>query len=130
MIHRFYLNISATFGALAVIIGAFGAHSLKAKLSPEALEVYKTGVDYHFYHSLALFGVSILSYVLNDKRLKYAILFFSLGILFFSGSLYFIATKELHGIAIGLLGLITPLGGLMFILGWAMLFNIGLGNEK
>lgn len=128
--NKYYLSITAIFGMLAVIIGAFGAHALKAMVPAESLIVYKTGVDYHFYHTLALLGTSILAQVFPEKKLKYAVLFFSLGIVFFSGSLYFIATKEIHNISIGLFGLITPIGGLMFILGWSILLKIGLSVKK
>lgn len=127
---RHYLSVAALFGALAVIIGAFGAHSLKALISSESLAVYKTGVDYHFYHTLALLGISILALLRPDINFKKAFLFFCLGIFFFSGSLYFIATKEIHGVAIGALGLITPIGGLMLILGWLILLKIGYNMRK
>lgn len=116
------LQLTALSGAVAVILGAFGAHALKAMLSPESLLTFDTGVKYQFYHSFAMLATFIL-YSLNPNRnLERAFKAFAIGILLFSGSLYFLATRSMHGFEIGLFGLITPIGGVFFIAGWVLLF--------
>ncbi|MDO6437547.1 DUF423 domain-containing protein [Cyclobacterium sp. 1_MG-2023] len=112
------IQTAAVFGALAVIFGAFGAHALEEMLvSTGRLDTYETAVSYHFYHSLALLMVGILSLQFPDKkRINYSALFFIAGILIFSGSLYILCLSQVTW-----LGAITPLGGLSFIIGWVML---------
>jgi uncharacterized membrane protein YgdD (TMEM256/DUF423 family) len=113
------IQTAAIFGAIAVGIGAFGAHGLKSMLETSGrLETFETAVKYHFYHSFALFGLGILALVKpNWKKLNLSFWGFTLGILIFSGSLYVLC---LTGIT--WLGAITPLGGVAFILGWLGLF--------
>lgn len=111
----------AITGALAVIIGAFGAHTLKAKLSPEALNTFETGVKYHFYHAIAMFMTWLLYLRQGQSQQTKAFWSFAIGILLFSGSLYFIATRELHQISMEKLGILTPIGGIFFIGGWIFL---------
>ncbi|MFK0572532.1 DUF423 domain-containing protein [Endozoicomonas sp.] len=117
------LFIGATSGLIAVALSAFGAHALDGRLSERAMEVFQTAADYQFYHSLALVFVALLSTTYAaSKRLKWCAGFFSLGILLFSGSLYLLSLGELvipEGIR--WLGMITPLGGVSFMLGWLML---------
>lgn len=108
--------LSGISGGLSVVQGAFGAHALKNRLSPEMLSVFKTGVDYQFYHSLALalVGVSMMLQSTEETRLlAWAATCFGIGIVFFSGSLYMLALTRKK-----IFGPITPLGGLFFILGW------------
>jgi uncharacterized membrane protein YgdD (TMEM256/DUF423 family) len=120
---------ASVFGILAVILGAFGAHALKSLLDPAGLEVWKTAVSYHFYHTLALLFVSILP-ASNSKVVNMAAWFFSLGILFFSGSLYLISAKEILNITqLSVLGPLTPIGGLFFILGWFSLITIAVKSK-
>ena len=108
--------LSGISGGLSVVLGAFGAHGLKNKITPEMLAVFKTGVDYQFYHSiaLALVGLSLIAQGVDESRfLIWAFVCFSIGIVFFSGSLYLLALTRKK-----IFGPITPLGGLFFILGW------------
>jgi uncharacterized membrane protein YgdD (TMEM256/DUF423 family) len=114
------IQTSAIFGAIAVGIGAFGAHGLKDILAETGrLETFETAVKYHFYHSLAILMVGILSIIKPDwKQLSTAAILMSIGILIFSGSLYVLS---LTGIT--WLGAITPLGGVAFIAGWGFLFS-------
>ena len=127
--HKRLIIIASVFGILAVILGAFGAHALKSLLDPAGLEVWKTAVSYHFYHTLALLFVSILP-ASNSKVVNMAALFFSLGILFFSGSLYLISAKEILNITqLSVLGPLTPIGGLFFILGWFSLITIAVKSK-
>ena len=103
-----FITIGAFWGALAVIIGAFGAHALKASLSVYELGVFSTGSQYHFYHAIAL-----VLYGLYGKGPSWPGYAFIIGVVLFSGSLYGVAV--LHAPK---LGMITPIGGIAFIVGW------------
>jgi uncharacterized membrane protein YgdD (TMEM256/DUF423 family) len=108
--------ISGVSGGLSVLLGAFAAHGLKKRLSPEMLSAFKTGVDYQFFHTfaLALVGLSLISQNIEQSQfLTWAAICFGMGIIFFSGSLYLLALTRKK-----IFGPITPLGGLFFILGW------------
>ena len=119
---KIFLTIGSIAAALAVILGAFGAHALKEKLSPEQLQVFDTGVRYQFYHAFALLILGLLAEKYNSTFLNYSGYLFMAGIILFSGSLYLLSTKNLFGIeSWKFLGPITPLGGLCFIVGWALL---------
>lgn len=113
---RTIIRVAAILGALAVLLGAFGAHGLKPLLDPSSLENWKTASQYHFIHALALLATAGLSMDPTKKR-RSTFLFLS-GILCFSGSLYLLSTKTLHGMPVGILGPITPLGGLLLASGW------------
>jgi uncharacterized membrane protein YgdD (TMEM256/DUF423 family) len=108
----------AAMGGLAVAIGAFGAHALKPILAETGRsETFELAVRYQFYHALALLATGLAMTQIETRWLQYSGLFFVLGILFFSGSLYVLSFSGL-----GILGAITPIGGLFFILGWICLF--------
>ena len=112
---------AAVFGMLAVIAGAFGAHGLKALIQPQQLAVWHTAVEYNFYHVFALLFLSMLT---NGKAkfTNAAYYLFTFGILFFSGSLYLLSCRDLLGWDwLWIMGPITPIGGLLFIIGWLML---------
>lgn len=114
--------LSATiFGLIAVILGAFGAHGLKEKVSNENLENWKTAVDYQFYHTLALLFLATFSRARNNL-INISYLSFSIGIFLFCGSLYLLSTREITSLSTTILGPITPIGGLFFIVGWISLF--------
>jgi uncharacterized membrane protein YgdD (TMEM256/DUF423 family) len=115
-IAKLFLSIGSISGALAVMLGAFGAHGLKDKLSEKMLANYMTGVEYHFYHTLVLLIVGVIALHYPTKQLTASGWAFTIGILTFSGSLYVMA---LTGIT--KLGAITPIGGLFFIIGWILL---------
>ncbi|WP_207427370.1 DUF423 domain-containing protein [Pedobacter sp. SYSU D00535] len=115
------LATACFFAALAVILGAFGAHGLKGQISSSALENWKTAVDYHFYHVLGLLFLSIFP-GRASKAPGLTFWCFLIGILFFSGSLYLLSTREITGLQASFLGPITPLGGMFFIIGWISLF--------
>lgn len=118
---------AAIYGLLAVVTGAFGAHALKNKLDASQLEVWHTAVQYQFYHVFAILFLSTLN-PQGNNLLEWSYYFFSFGIVLFSGSLYLLATRDLLGTSwIKFLGPITPLGGLLFILGWV---TLGLGALK
>jgi len=105
--------MAAVLLALATIIGALGAHALKARLTPERYEVLQTAVHYQFFHALGLFGVGLLVERLQTKMLRAAGWLLFVGIVLFSGSLYL----WLAG-APGFIGVVTPFGGLCLIGGW------------
>ena len=109
-------------GASGVIFGAFGAHALREVLSPQALQSYQTGVNYQFYHSLAL-GLCLVLQGQGWGPLVWAKRLFLLGILLFSGSIYLLACRDLLGIGAWqpILGPLTPLGGLAFVAAWLAL---------
>jgi uncharacterized membrane protein YgdD (TMEM256/DUF423 family) len=115
------MTAGALFAAIAVILGAFGAHALKAIMHPEQLMIFETGVRYQFYHSFALLiaGIAYLSF--PSKHLKQASSFFIIGILLFSGSLYAMTLLSTQGVSLGPVGIITPIGGLFLIVGWILL---------
>lgn len=118
------IRIGSVLAALAVMAGAFGAHALKGSLDAGQLHTFETGVRYHFYHALALLLCGILDGRGGSKALNLAAGSFLGGILCFSGSLYLLATGGLIGMeSTSWLGPVTPLGGLLFIIGWFMLFR-------
>ena len=98
---------------IAVALGAFGAHALRDVLSERQLEVWKTGVDYHFYHGLGMLLLTGIYILRPNKWLSRAIILLFTGIVLFSGSLYLLTTLEWN-----FLGPVTPVGGITFILGW------------
>ncbi len=115
--------IAAVYGALAVVLGAFGAHALKDKLDAYQHTIYEKAVSYQFYHVIALMAVVFLADKIQAKTLALAGWFFTAGILLFSGSLYSPATRSLLGTdaLTPVLGPVTPLGGLCLITGWVLL---------
>ena len=111
------LLCGAIYGFLGVALGAFGAHGLRERLTPDLLAVWKTAVEYQFYHALALLLVGLLASQRPSIALTNAGICFALGVLIFSGSLYTLALSGQRW-----LGAITPIGGLLFLAGWALLF--------
>jgi uncharacterized membrane protein YgdD (TMEM256/DUF423 family) len=119
---KLFLTIGTLLGGLAVALGAFGAHGLKKIVSPETVATYQTGVQYQMYHALALLIVGILSDRIAGSFVDYAGFFFLGGIVLFSGSLYLIVSLQAMNKTIPTtVGIITPIGGLLFILGWVFL---------
>ena len=120
--HKPFLKIAAFLGAISVILGAFGAHQLKSILSESVVIIFETAVRYMFYHVFALMTVAILYQQFPNKLLKSAGIFFIVGIILFSGSLFILTYKEalvLPGLK--WVGPITPLGGACLIAGWICL---------
>ena len=115
-------TLGAALGASGVALGAFGAHALRARISPALLEVYRTGVLYQLLHAVALLGIAGIADRLCRPRLTTALI--GVGVLIFSGSLY---TLALTGV--GVWGAVTPLGGASLIAGWVSLL-IGLRRRR
>lgn len=130
------LAFSGFSGAVAVALGAMGAHFLKQKLetgiiSINSLQAFETAVKYQLYHTFALLAVILLHENFHQKMLQKAGYCFMIGIVLFSGSLYLLSTAELTGLSnIRWLGPITPIGGLFFIAGWVLLALAGMKNTK
>ena len=114
---RLFFILASLSGFLAVALGAFGAHGLQGRLSPELLQTFETGVRYQLYHALALFVVSFACSRYSQLTLLSAAgWLFVVGTLLFSGSLYVLA-----GTGVRWLGAITPFGGVAFLAGWTCL---------
>lgn len=127
--NRQIIITASVLGMLGVISGAFAAHSLKGLLTAQQLEVWHTAVQYQFYHIFALLFLSTFTRFKNSMvRVTYYL--FTLGIVFFSGSLYLLACRDLLGWSwINIMGPITPLGGVLFIAGWITLGLAAFRNK-
>ena len=112
---------AAFLGVLAIILGAFGAHALKAVLSAEQLTSFETGVRYQMYHAFFLFFVASRK-ELSLKALKVIYNLVLTGVLFFSGSIYLLTTKNVTSVDFKIIGFVTPIGGLLLIFAWIVLF--------
>ena len=114
---KLIIMLAGSNGFLAVALGAFAAHGLRARLSPELLATFQTGVQYHMYHALALFGIGIMMINFPAANLLRISAYLMLaGIVFFSGSLYLLSISGIRW-----LGAITPIGGVCFLIAWALL---------
>ncbi len=112
-----FIIIAGISGFLAVALGAFGAHFIKNRLTEDMFAIYQTGVQYHFYHTLALLCVGVLAFWMPDvAALKWSAWLFIGGMVIFSGSLYALSLSGMR-----VLGAVTPIGGLAFLGGWIML---------
>jgi uncharacterized membrane protein YgdD (TMEM256/DUF423 family) len=127
MVSRWVLCSGAGFALLAVVLGAFAAHGLKAVLDAQQLVLFETASRYQMYHALALLvvGVMLTNPRFSRSLLQLAALAFILGIILFSGSLYLLAL-----IGVSWLGAITPLGGIAFLLGWLMMMVAALKSAR
>jgi len=121
-----YLSLSAFFGFLAVVLGAFGAHALKEKLEPEILASFETGVRYLMYHTIILLFVNMNDGFVEKTKNRISFLFI-VGIIFFSGSIFAISA---FGVPASYIWFITPLGGLFLIFGWLSLLYTFLKKNK
>ena len=122
------ISTGAIFGVLAIILGAFGAHALKKVLTPEHLVTFETGVRYQMYHALFLILIGTLTDL--DEKTKKKIYYLILsGVILFSGSIYLLATNDLTPFDFRTIGFITPIGGFLLILGWAV-FLLSILKKK
>ena len=120
---------ASVFGMLAVITGAFGAHGLKSLISASQLDVWHTAVQYQFYHVFAMLFLSTFGRFKNSTIVA-SYYFFTFGIILFSGSLYLLACRDILGFGLPTtLGVITPIGGLLFIFGWIALAFAALRHK-
>lgn len=116
----FWIRIGSVLMLLAVAAGAFGAHALKARLAPDMLAIFETGARYQVYHALGILAAAWIGTLTGGRLPAYAALCFSAGILLFSGSLYALSLTGMRKF-----GMIAPLGGFLFMAGWAMLALAG-----
>ncbi|MBL1271442.1 MAG: DUF423 domain-containing protein [Oceanospirillales bacterium] len=122
---RLPIVTGAFFALTAVMAGAFGAHSLRNLVSERSLEVFQTAVTYQMYHAITLMLVAVLSgFGLSRRLLGLAVSFFLAGILLFSGSLYTLVLTDMRWV-----GPITPIGGVCFMIGWALLLAAGARHQ-
>jgi uncharacterized membrane protein YgdD (TMEM256/DUF423 family) len=121
--HKGYIIAGSLFGALAVALDAFGAHTLKKTVDADTVAVFQTGVQYQMYHALALLATAILFERFPNKWIRWAGAAFIIGILLFSGSLYLLTALKATGQELKAVGIVTPFGGAAFILGWLFLFS-------
>lgn len=124
MINRQFITIAAISGATGVALGAFGAHALKNILTSEMMAVYQTAVQYQMIHALGLLATGILGKFIRSDALKWAGGAFIAGMILFSGSLYLLSLTGVRA-----LGMVTPLGGVSFIIGWLALALAGWKHE-
>jgi uncharacterized membrane protein YgdD (TMEM256/DUF423 family) len=114
---KFFVVLGSLNAFLAVALGAFGAHGLKSKVSAEMLTVWQTGVQYHMFHALGLILLGILIHLLPQiAQLRVSGWLFFSGIILFSGSLYVMVLSGVRA-----LGMVTPIGGITFLLGWLLM---------
>ena len=114
------LSTAAFFGMTSIVLGAFGAHALKQVLTIEQLTTFETGVKYQMYHALFLLFLGLNTEI--SKELKKTILVLTIfGVVFFSGSIYLLATDSLNSFNLKTIGFITPIGGLLLIVAWGLL---------
>jgi uncharacterized membrane protein YgdD (TMEM256/DUF423 family) len=118
---RKIIATAAFFGMTAVILGAFGAHKLKELLAPELLAAFETGVRYQMYHAIFLLFVGLAGGI-SDKTRKAVFWLTVIGIGCFSGSIYLLATGSMTGVNAKIIGPVTPVGGLLLIIAWFLLF--------
>ncbi len=126
--NRKIILFASILGILSIVLGAFGAHALKTLLTESQLTTFETGVRYQMYHALFLLFVGTTSMV-NEKSKKIILNFVLIGVLFFSGSIYLLATPAVTMIDFRFLGPITPIGGLLLIAAWTVLF-IAIYKQK
>ena len=126
---RKIISSALILGITAIILGAFGAHALKKVLTEEALVTFETGVKYQMYHALFLLFLGTTALV-SDVVKKKVFQLIVVGVVFFSGSIYVLATRTITGIDFRPLGIVTPIGGALLILGWtALLWNLTLRKK-
>ncbi|WP_445714967.1 DUF423 domain-containing protein [Flavobacterium sp.] len=123
------LLVAAFLGITAIVLGAFGAHGLKKVLSMEQLATFEVGVRYQMYHALFLLFVGTFAFLGEKER---SIIFYLTitGVLFFSGSIYFLATNTITNIKTKFLGPITPIGGMFLIMAWSYFFYVILSKKQ
>ena len=121
MIDKKIIGTGALMGMVAIILGAFGAHALKKILTPELLATFETGVRYQIYQAFFLLLLPTFK-ILTEKTKKTVFYLVVVGVVLFSGSIYGLATNYLTPFDFKTIGFITPIGGLLIIIGWAMVF--------
>lgn len=117
--HKKIIFWASIIGGISIMLGAFGAHGLKKLVDVSQVAVFKTGVEYQMYHALFLLFLGVQAF-LDEKITRLIFYCTTIGVLFFSGSLYLLATNTLTSFDFTILGPVTPIGGLFLILSWAL----------
>lgn len=125
---RKIIAVAAFMGAVAIVLGAFGAHGLKEVLNESQLATFETGVKYQMYHALFLLFIGTTN-LIKETTKKTILGLVSVGVLFFSGSIYLLSTATVTGLSVKFLGPVTPLGGMLLIAAWMLLFAKILGKK-
>ena len=129
--HRKFITTGALLGAIAVALGAFGAHGLKKIVSSETVQTFQTGVQYQMYHALALLLTGLLYEKCSQRFARIAGTLFVTGIILFSGSLYLLtAGRAAETTTLDKAGIITPFGGVAFSAGWLFLFLAAMKRNE
>ncbi len=113
----------AILGGLGVLLGAFGAHSLKDLLTPAQLSSYLTGVQYHLIHTAACLAIALYSKTNENHVVRTSFRLFVMGVTFFSGSIYLLSCQDIFGLSLSFLWPVTPIGGLLLTAGWLNLLR-------
>jgi uncharacterized membrane protein YgdD (TMEM256/DUF423 family) len=128
--HRILFKTAAFLASLSVILGAFGAHALTDFVSAEDLNSAKTGINYQMFHSIAIFIAGMIYRHYPNKKILWASYFFVIGIILFSGSLYAIVLMKAADVPINsVIAMLTPLGGISFVVGWLCIF-MGIPSDE
>jgi uncharacterized membrane protein YgdD (TMEM256/DUF423 family) len=120
---------AALLGIISIVLGAFGAHALKKLIDVSALATFETGVRYQMYHALFLLFLAT-SAKIQEKTKKLILYFVIFGVVFFSGSIYLLATNTMTSFDFKVIGFITPIGGMLLIIAWTVLFFNVLKNKS
>lgn len=118
---NYWIATGGIFGFLAVALGAFGAHGLKETLSPEMMEIFRTGVLYNLIHAIVIFVIGVT----GNRKFYRSALMFTIGIILFSFSLYLYSLTSIKTFA-----MITPLGGVSFLIGWLLVITSGISISR
>ena len=127
---NYYIKWAAALGAIAVCFGALGAHTLEKMLSAKSLASWETAVRYQLIHAVVILIIALNDRLVSEKSVHRILNLFIIGVLFFSGSIYLLSTQSISGLHVPLLGPITPIGGLLMIAGWIMLFLQSVKSKK
>ena len=127
---NYYIKWAAALAAIAVSFGAMGAHTLEKLLLPKSLTSWETAVRYQLIHAIVILIIALNDRLIAEKHTTRILNFFILGILFFSGSIYLLSTQSLTGLSVSFLGPITPIGGVLMITAWIMLFLQAVKTNK
>ena len=119
--NKIILVTASILGMLAIILGAFASHGLKSIISVELLQTFETGVRYQMYHAIVLLFIGMTPFF-SEKTKQWLFYLIVIGVLLFSGSIYGLATNELTSFNFKTFGFVTPIGGLLLILSWAIMF--------
>jgi len=127
---NYYIKWAAALGAIAVCFGALGAHTLEKMLSAKSLASWETAVRYQLIHAVVILIIALNDRLVSEKSVHRILNLFIIGVLFFSGSIYLLSTQSISGLHVPLLGPITPIGGLLMIAGWIMLFLQSVNSKN